>query len=498
METDAGLEILRYDDTSALGHQSRRLGAFLAHGLLCGCASVFGELFSFISGLKLKIRRENFRLWSTEYFDLLASACCRIPEWRTSTFSSDRFDIVHLNNYITTTFARSCFTEQFNECMSHLSQRNQRSMAKRIMTSLCAEGRTMHFEPSILTKCLNIIQPQDLTDTIPLLPFGSLAVCLFSYTESMFQNWPQTLDVEIPRRFLDLLLKKYCSKGICLSSPQIIIPYKRKNISGIYQWPVMGLRPACLRLGISHQRENSQFVTVIRASIMQAFFSEGDLMRKHVQGFPQLSTQETEFHSPQIIMIFELILDDNQNISNIFSKPIRSYDPIKHIIGLPRILQRSAREYSNSSPKESFRQDYHDKSQSNVKNISLGDFYDNLEQPKLDVTQTIAFLVKAGYLQPEALDHADPFKVLVNEEIQYTKRTDRNTIDWFFSPHFELFSNAFSAAIQAEKEVGNLMAIAPCHGGMLATELWYPRDPTAGSASCALTQTFGRGVRVRI
>ena len=113
-----------------------------------------------------------------------------------------------------------------------------------------------------------------------------------------------------------------------------------------------GLRSVCLRLGISHQRNNSQFLTVMKASIMQAFFSEGDLMRKHAQGFPQLSDQETEMYSPQIIIIPELVLDDDQNISNIYSKPIHSYDPVQDILGLPEILQTSARKYSNSPLQE--------------------------------------------------------------------------------------------------------------------------------------------------
>lgn len=466
LETDMGFEILRYDDASALDHHHRRFGALLCSNMIFGSSMSIQEAAYLMSPFSLGLKD---RLLYTTALDLLVCTYGRILEWRSPTSGSDEAEIRHMDGAITTRLAMDWFQEQFSDRLSELSPEDQHFMKKKILLSTCTDRGpwVTRRQLDIMAEYVNSLRSQDFTDRLTVLPFGSLIMALFAYAEWLFRFWPAHEDLEAPRHLLHSLLHKLNCDDISLSEFQTIILF-----SGEDDYP-KPFRSNTWRevpgLGISCPSENRWLVTVVRASIKQIFLKEGDPLHKHAQISARPTTHESETHSPKIMMIMGLTTDEHYKISDIFSKIIHSDETFKDVSELPGILLRSVRKRSNGPDEEIIYEDYQESSEE-VKNFSLCEFYDNLEETELNAKDTIAYLVKEGHLSPQALENEDPLKVLVTKSLPDISIADHRIIDWSFKPQYKSFSNANIEAIKAEENAGNSMAIAPTHGGMLFTK----------------------------
>lgn len=466
LETDMGLEILGYDVVSALDHNRRTFGASLCSALIQRRSEFINETTFHMSPFTLGL--QDHLLYSTA-LDLLVCACGRIPEWRSSISGPDGAQITHIDGYIAADLATLSFPEQFSDHFSELSPEDQHFMKKKLLLNTCIyyNYSLKRHQLDIMVDYINSLQPQDLTDRITVLPFGSLTMALFAYAERLFRRWPTHEDLEAPQHLLHSLLHKLNDNGINLSVLQTIILFSGEEGS------LVSLPPNAWRkvpsLGRSCQSVNGWLVTVVRASIKQAFLEEGGPLHKHVQTFAQPTSQESGTHTPKIMMIMRLMTDKDLKISGVFSKPIYSDDAVEDASELSRVLLRSVRKRSNGRGEEIAFKDYQESSEE-IEKFSLRDFYNNLEEPELDTEETIAFLVNEGCLDPQTLENANPLEALVSQDFRYSgiPKSRKTTVnDWSFKPQYKNFSNAYLEATKAEKDVGNSMAIAPAHGGML-------------------------------
>lgn len=463
LETDMGLEILGYDDVSALDHNRRRFGGFLCSGLILGYQGFILEAMFTMSPLRLGLK--DHLLCST-VLDLLVCTSGKLSGWRSSTSWSDRPNLTHVNDYYAATLATSFFPEQFSDRLSELSLKDQHFTKKKILMHLCTEPHRSipKGQFDTMTEYVNSLQPRDLTDRVTVFPFGSLIIAFFAYAEWLFRCWPAHEDLEVPRHLLHSFLHKLNRDGISLSDFQTIILFSGEG-NGLNPLPSNAWRKVP-SLGPCRQSKDRWLVTVVRGSIKQIFLKEGDPLYEHVQTSARPTDQESETHAPKIMMIMGLTTDEHYKISDIFSKIIHSDETFKDVSELPGILLRSVRKRSNGPDEEIIYEDYLESSEE-VKNFSLCEFYNNLEETELNAKDTIAFLVKEGHLPPQALENADPLKLLVNEKLEYPCPMNHKTIGWSSKPQYKNFSNAFMEATKAEEDVGNSMAIAPAHGGML-------------------------------
>ncbi|OAG08963.1 uncharacterized protein CC84DRAFT_1257703 [Paraphaeosphaeria sporulosa] len=99
-----------------------------------------------------------------------------------------------------------------------------------------------------------------------------------------------------------------------------------------------------------------------------------------------------------------------------------------------------------------------------------------LEQPTLDTTETLNYLIERGHLSEQRLDPVNPLRAFLDDDLKPQERAQFDEIDWSPEIDCECFERESRAVIESERRAGNLKAVAPFDGGMQlrkAAKKWW-------------------------
>ncbi|KAK7191639.1 hypothetical protein PSPO01_02088 [Paraphaeosphaeria sporulosa] len=489
LETSTGQEILNYDRTSAIEHTLCQGKAAMCHSILTGRhAGIYSSAFT-LTPYRHEFRSPQF---ASAVFDLTIEACQRRPKWTTPGIRSQRRGSIGANGFIWSSLTFNGFSPQLQNHLRQIPPDDAYLLQKQLLSCMCRRQQRISWLRDgcdLMVELLDCIRPEDLFNSTCFIVENSLVEDILCFLEkSAPKNHLKNPHVnDNLQRLFNLLLQK-CGGIESLSKRRVltIAPWHttRPQGSQASQWGTTLRTPRHGSKGIDTDRHLGAIL--VETSIHDLFFAGKSPLRVFLSDdmsrIGQLRSQKLT-----MALQFEVQKDDSKqkyHVSRCVSKPINNTNLRMDLMELNARLCDSKLHVKVTSDLHNLaaEQDPATTVTGPVYDIPVDDvdtlFYHDkyLEQPTLDTTETLNYLIERGHLSEQRLDPVNPLRAFLDDDLKPQERAQFDEIDWSPEIDCECFERESRAVIESERRAGNLKAVAPFDGGMQlrkAAKKWW-------------------------